>query len=165
MKKTARADANPQVDVCDALTASMTNIMAEYSNNEVAKAGKITEQEGVEQFLVSIGCSRDEFAANSRTAPVVAAPAAATAKRGRKNSKTPTTTAAASNDGGTQADYILNWFAKQPNQTASIKELKAHFSQEGRSANTAAVMVATLTKSGLLKSTERGVYSRTKKAA
>lgn len=164
MKKTAaRALNNPQPDVCENLTGAMTAIMTEYSNNEVAKAGKITEQESVEKFLVEIGCPPAEFAANSRTAPVVAAPAAP--KRGPKARKSSPTTAAAANDGGTQADYILSWFSKQPNQTASIKELKAHFSQEGRSANTAAVMVATLTKNGLLKSTERGVYQRTRKAA
>lgn len=160
-----------QVDVLESLDASMNAILTEYNTNEQTKANKIAEQANVETFLVQIGCPREEFAAASRTQPVVvAATPRPRGPRGRKPSKTTTTTTAVrastpSEGGGTQSEYILNWFANQPNQTASIRDLKNHFSQVGRSANTAAVMVTNLTKAGLLKAVERGVYARTKKAA
>lgn len=169
MKKTARVAVEQPVDVCESLTSSMTAILTEFSNNNQQKANKIAEQAGVEELLVTkYGTSRDEFAKSSRTTPVVEAPASS--GRGRRpGSKNKTTTVARSatpaTGGGTQADYILSWFAKQPNQTGGIKALKDHFAEVGRSPNTAAVMVTTLTKAGLLVSKERGIYTRTKKAA
>lgn len=155
-----------QVDVLESLDASMNAILTEFNNNEQTKAAKIAEQANVESFLNRIGCTHEEYSANSRTQPVVVA--AVAPRRGPKPRKNTAATAAVrstSSEGGTQSEYILNWFAAQPNQTASIRDLKNHFSQVGRSPNTAAVMVTNLTKDGLLKAVERGVYARTKKAA
>lgn len=159
----SRKNQAAQTDVRESLTTAMTGIVERFRTNNQSKATILAEQEATEKLLVEgYGCPREDFSANSRTVVTVEAPKA---KRGRKpSSDTPGRTRTATQSGGeTQSEYILNWFDKRPDRTGSISDLKAHFVKNGRSVNTAAVMVNKLVASGFLKNVERGVYARTKK--